>query len=324
MIRRLVFALALMCGAGAHPALAQDHAEWVTLGTSGGPSAQVERSQIANALVVGGAVYVFDAGNGVRRQMAKAGVPERSLRALFLSHHHPDHNSDTGSLIVNHWLMGGGKVLPIVGPEGTRTLVAGLVAANEPTVLASFPTIGPAKAPLASTVKASDLPLDMTEPRLVYEDANIRVHAITVNHYVLAPSVPTKLMPQAVAYRVEAGGKTWVYTGDTGPSAGLEKLARGADILVTEVVDLHAIDGQLAKVPGMPEAVRQNLVEGMRVNHLPAEEIGKLAKAAGVKRIVLTHFVPSPEAIADPMEMVRAIHRHFDGPVTIASDLERF
>jgi ribonuclease BN (tRNA processing enzyme) len=303
---------------------AADETQWITLGTSGGPSVQVARAQIANALVVGDSIYLFDAGNGVRRQMAKAGVPERNIRALFLSHHHPDHNSDTGSLIVNHWLMGGGRKLQVYGPEGAKTLVSGLVAANAPTVLASFPTIGPAKLPLEGTVEAWDLPRGMAEPQPVYKDENISVSAITVHHYELAPSVAMDIMPEAVAYRVEAHGKVWVYSGDTGPSASLEKLAEGADVLITEVVDLHAIDQQLAKVPSMDEALREKLVSGMALNHLSAQQIGKLASKARVGRVVLTHFVPSPEAMANPIGLVEEIHRYYEGPVTIANDLERF
>lgn len=323
---RLVLPFALSALAFTAPVLAQDRGSdtrWVTLGTSGGPAVQVERAQISNALVVGDSVYLFDAGNGVRRQLAKAGISERNVKALFLSHHHPDHNSDTGSLIVQHYLMGRG-VLQVVGAEGTRNLVAGIVAANPPTVLASFPTFGPARAPLADTVAAQDVPPDMAQPREIYSDDNIKVTAITVHHYELPPSVPMTDRPQAIAFRVEAKGRSFVFSGDTGPSPALETLARGADVLVTEVVDLAAINAQLAKAPGMPPAMRANLVEGMRVNHLPAEEIGKLAARAKVGRVVLTHFVPSPEAMADPLAMIAAIKRHYHGPVALAEDLDAF
>lgn len=322
MIRAAALAAALFAAA---PAAAQPApaAQWVTLGTSGGPSVQAERSQIANALVVGDAIYVFDAGNGIQRQMAIAGLPERNIRAVFLTHHHLDHNADLGPIIVTHWLFARGT-LPVYGPDGTATLVNGLVAANAPTVLASFPTSGPAKPPLGDTVSATDLPRDITEPRLVYQDDRIKVTAITVNHFELPPSVPMTVMPQAVAYRVEAGGRSWVFSGDTGKSAGLARLAQGADTLIVEVVDLDAIGEALSHIPGMPAASRDNLVAGMAVDHMPAAEIGKLAAQAKVGRVVLTHFVPSPEAIADPMRIVETIHRYYEGPVTMASDLERF
>lgn len=322
---RAFLPIALSVLALAAPAQSQDALppRWVTLGTSGGPAVQIERAQIANALVVGDAVYLFDAGNGVRRQLAKAGIPERNVKALFLSHHHPDHNSDTGSLIIQHYLMGRG-VLQVIGAQGTETLVAGIVAANPPTVLASYPTFGPARARLAETVAAEDIAANLTNVQEIYADENVNVSAITVNHYELAPSVPMAGRPHAVAFRVEAKGRSYVFSGDTGPSKALETLARGADVLVTEVVDIAAINQQLAQAPGMPPPMRENLVEGMRVNHLPAEEIGKLAARAKVGRVVLTHFVPSPEAMADPLLMVAAIKQHYSGPVALAEDLDAF
>lgn len=301
-------------------AIAQAPARWITLGTSGGPSVQPERAQIANALVIGDAVYIFDAGNDVQRQMARAGIPERNVKAIFLSHHHLDHNADLGPIIVTHWLFGRGR-LPVFGPAGTRTLALGLAAANEPTALASFPTLGPAKPRIEETIAPSDLP-DMTEPKVVYEDAAVRISAISVDHYQVPPSVALPQMPRAVAYRVEAGGRVLVYSGDTGPSPGLERLSWEADVLFTEVVNLAGIAAELDRTMAqVPAPVRASVVAGMKVNHLTAEEIGSMASRAGVRRVVLTHFVPSPESLRDPKALVRGVHKAFKGPVVLARDL---
>ncbi|MGH7543564.1 MAG: MBL fold metallo-hydrolase, partial [Gemmatimonadota bacterium] len=72
----------------------------ILLGTAGGPSPKQTRSAPANAVVVNEAVYVVDAGNGVARQMVLAGLPPRHLRAVFITHHHSDHNADYGNLIL--------------------------------------------------------------------------------------------------------------------------------------------------------------------------------------------------------------------------------
>ncbi|MCB2066121.1 MAG: MBL fold metallo-hydrolase [Erythrobacter sp.] len=299
-------------------------AQWITLGTSGGPAVQVHRSQIANALVVGDAVYLFDVGNGVQRQMAMAGLDENHVRAVFLSHHHLDHNADLGPVLVTHWTFGQG-VLPVFGPEGTSHLVLGLADANAPTLLAGFPTGGPAKPPLRDMVSAADLPFALQEPVLVYEDENVRVSAIGVDHYQLPPSVPLDHMPDAVAYRVEAGGRTIVFTGDSGPSPRLARFMQGADLLVTEVVEAEAIAALLTRTAaGAPDAVRQSIIAGMRRNHLEPAEIGRMAAAAGVGAVVLTHFVPSPEDAADREAYVRDIRSVYAGPVTMANDLDRF
>jgi len=62
----------------------------------------------------------------------------------------------------------------------------------------------------------------------------------------------------------------------------------------------------------------------MRHNHLVPAEIGRMAAAAGVRRVVLTHFVPSPEQSRDVGAYTRDLQREFKGPVALASDLDRF
>lgn len=99
-----------------------------------------------------------------------------------------------------------------------------------------------------------------------------------VDHYQSAPSIPLDHLPQAVAYRVVTPGRTIVYTGDSGPSARLTALVAGADLLVTEVVELEAIRAALAASPA-PPLVREGIARGMAVNHLTPVEIGRMAAA---------------------------------------------
>ena len=310
--------------AGVAVPIAAPRAAWITLGTSGGPAVQAERSQIANALVVDGAVYLFDVGNGVQRQLALSGLAERAVQAVFLSHHHLDHNADLGPILVTRWTFNP-QPLPVIGPEGTRHLVEHLAIANEPTMLAGFPTGGPAKTPLLDLVRPMDLPVGLHEPQLVFEDAHAKVWAIGVDHFNDAPSVPLPRRPDAVAYRVEAGGRVFVFSGDTGPSPRLQRLMQGADVLVSEVVEPASIANLLSKsMAQAPAAQREAIIAGMRHNHLVPGEIGRMAAAAGVKQVVLTHFVPSPEQSLDTAAFTRDLQREFRGPVSLAKDLERF
>lgn len=325
--RNLVAAACLAMSLAVIPAnakTARPAAEWVTLGTSGGPAVQPSRAQIANALLVNGSVYLFDLGNGVRRQMALAGIPEGGVKAIFLSHHHLDHNADLGPVMIGHHTFYQG-VLPVIGPQGTKHLVAGLAAANEPTILAGYPTAGLARPPLADYFKPVDLPTALQVPTLVFEDTNVKVWAIGVDHFQQPPSIPLDHMPDAVAYRIEAGGRTFVFTGDSGPSKRLELLAKGADVLITEVVETDAIAANIRKtVTNSSPALLEAIIAGMKINHLVPAEIGRMASAAGVKQIVLTHFVPSPEVSDDPKSFTRDISRTFRGKVAMAKDLQRF
>lgn len=300
-------------------------AEWVTLGTAGGPPLHANQAQIANALVVGEAVYLFDLGNGVLRQMAAAKLPVRNVRGILLSHHHVDHNADVGPVMSACWMFGSRKTVPIFGPSGTRHLVEGLSHANEPTTLAAFPVAGPAPRPLSSTFQPTDLPSRMNSPQVIYEDDNVRVSAISVDHFQVKPSIPLATMPEAVAYRVEVKGRSYVYSGDTGPSSNLEMLATGADVLITEVVDPPAIATVLRKsMPKAPSRALKGVIANMSKNHLTPTNIGQLAARAAVKKVVLTHFVPATEDQPDPSRYTRGIAESFKGPVLLAHDLDRF
>ncbi len=102
---------------------------------------------------------------------------------------------------------------------------------------------------------------------------------------------------EAVGYRVEHNGKVFAYTGDTGFFPGLIGFARGADVLLCECA-----------------LMEENLGDE---KHMTPEECGKVAKEAGVKRLVLTHMYPeTPREKAK--EIIQGI---FGGEVVVARDL---
>jgi ribonuclease BN (tRNA processing enzyme) len=110
---------------------------------------------------------------------------------------------------------------------------------------------------------------------------------------------PVPHTPESVALSLTAPEGRLVYTGDTGPSTKLARWAAGADLLLAEC----SLPAQLA----------------MEI-HLTPEQAGDLAREAGARRLVLTHFYP-PVENSDP---ARTAATHFGGPVTAARDGDRF
>jgi ribonuclease BN (tRNA processing enzyme) len=106
-------------------------------------------------------------------------------------------------------------------------------------------------------------------------------------------SAPTNHTEGSLAFRVEAEGRSVVYSGDTAESDSLVDLARGADLLVLEAANPF-------KVPG----------------HLTPGEAGGLAARAGVARLLLTHFYPP----CDEVDVVALAAREFSGEVLRAED----
>src|SRR5262245_41856961 len=68
----------------------------ITLGTLGGPNPRARQANSSNLLIVNGALYVIDAGDGITRRLAKAGINIREIGTVFLTHLHIDHAGSLG------------------------------------------------------------------------------------------------------------------------------------------------------------------------------------------------------------------------------------
>lgn len=324
----LVFLPALLLAVPSSFAVAQPRSEpdiaFVTLGTGGGPVIRTERSEPANAVVVGDAVYLFDIGAGTQRQLAAARINPRQVRGIFLSHLHIDHTADLAPFLLNRWVLNDFRPLSVVGPRGTRQTIAGIVQMANPVALAPVTIGGPAKPAFARSISDQDLAPTMDRPALIYEDQNIRILAVTNDHYNFAKGSTPDRFSRSYAFRIEVGNKSYVYTDNTGPSQNLIELARGADVLIAEVIDLASIGETLRLSRTVPDAMLPSMLAHMEHDHLTPREIGKLAKAAGVKRVVLTHLVPGNDGERDLSPYTRGIADYFAGPVTVSNDLDRF
>jgi ribonuclease BN (tRNA processing enzyme) len=297
---------------------------FVTLGTDGGPVVRRERSQPANAVIVNGSVYLFDIGAGTQRQLALAGIDPGAVRAVFLSHHHLDHVGGLGPFLVNRWLLYSDSALPVIGPPGTRAMVGGIVAAAQPIVMAPVTIGGPPKPALAASIDARELDAAMDRPVLVYQDANIRVLAVANDHYHFAPGSAEARFSRSYAFRIETKSKTWVFTGDTGPSARLVDLARGADVLVSEVIDIPGVEHAMRANTHIPVVALPGLLAHMRQDHLTPAQVGAIAKQANVGMVVLTHLVPGDDGETDLSVYSAGVSAAFGGRVVVARDLDRF
>lgn len=298
--------------------------QFITLGTGGGPVVKLKRGQPANAVVINGAFYLFDVGDGVMRTMRSSGLILKDLRAIFISHHHIDHNASLGPLMATRWVLSVYKPFEVIGPPGTVKMVDNLTEAYRPVELAPVSIGGPPKPKIAATVKVKDMVADVTKPDLVYQDENIKVTAINNDHYHYEPGSLSATFSRSYAFRIEGGGQSYVYTGDTGPSQGVELLAKDADVLITEVINMPAMEAELKRNPNVPESARKGVLSHLEHNHVTPLEIGKMAARANVKKVVLTHLVPGEDNESDPAIYTDGISENFKGPVVVANDGDTF
>ena len=126
------------------------------------------------------------------------------------------------------------------------------------------------------------------------------------------------------ARALRPAGRTIVLTGDTGPSDRLAAFARGADLLVAEVIDLAGTRAALADLPGLTVEQLDRLMMNLRADHLTSEDAGRLAAAAGARCLVLTHVAPGRDGETDFAPYVEGARRYFSGPLFLASDRGRY
>jgi len=242
----------------------------IVLGSgTGAPS--LRRGAPAYAVQAAGLLALLDLGSGATRALLRHGLTFSQVDLIALSHLHPDHVGDlVPFLFATHYSLGYSRSRPFhfLVARGFREFYAHLQGA--------FGTWVEAPPGLMDLVE-----LEPEGPD-AFETGGLAVKTAPVNHIF-----------GSLAYRLEAEGKSLVYSGDTDVSDSLADLARGADLFMLECANPF-------KIPG----------------HLTPAEAGRLAAAAGVKRLLLTHFYPP----CDEVDVAALAAREFAGEVIVAED----
>lgn len=333
-------------GAPAEPA-DDAGATLVALGTAAGPPLESGHAGISSVLRVGGRNYVVDCGRSAVTQYSRAGLLLPDLAGIYVTHLHADHTADLYNFfLLGGWGEGDGKRdagitqrVPVHGPGPAGALPPAFGGGEAPTVAPEHPTPGlvdllrfSLEANAYSTnvflrdsgipdprelIDAREIPLpdvgadplgdtapDM-EPFAVAEDDRVRVSAVLVPHGPVFPSY---------AFRFDTDEGSVVFSGDTARSDNVVRLAEGADMLVHEAIDLDHY-----RSVGTPEVVLSHLEK----SHTTTEDVGRVAQAAGVGTLVLSHLAPGAEGTVPDGRWVSRARRHFDGRVVRAHELTR-
>ncbi len=216
-----------------------------------------------------GVAIVLDLGNGSLGPL-QAATDIRALAGVVISHLHPDHCLDLTSMYVarRYHPLGPPPPLAVHGPAGTRERIT--------------------EAYRAGAGEHADL-------TGVYRFIDHAPDPVQIGPFTITVARVSHPVP-AYAIRVQAGGSSLVYSGDTGPTPALVELALGADLALFEA---SFLDGT-----GNPA----NL-------HLTAVEAAEHASAAGVDRLLLTHLVSWNDAQATLAQGRSA----FDGELALAT-----
>ncbi len=265
---------------------------------SGFPVPDPERAGPAYAVVYGDRTFLFDAGAGVMRRVAAAGLPIDGVTRLFLTHLHSDHTLGLPDVIFTTWVMGRKTTMPISGPPGTRQMTDHLLAAWQEDI--RIRTDGLERGQRnGERVQVSE-----TRGGVVYDSAGVRITAVRVPHGD---------WETALGYVIETPTRKLVISGDTGPSDALFDAARNADVLVHEAYP--AVRLKAENRPGGDEWPRY-----MRAVHTSDAEIGAMAATRGIKTVVLSHIIWQG---GTPAEVLAGVRRGgYRGAVRVANDLD--
>jgi ribonuclease BN (tRNA processing enzyme) len=294
---------------------------FITLGTRSGPQPTVGRAQSSNVLIVNGALYIVDAGDGVTRRLTKAGIAIRDIDNIFITHPHSDHTSGLAALLTAQYDLNRTKPVNIYGPPGIEAifqpLLAYLTVNAEIRISDGTRTARPAQMFFGHGLGIGT----------VFQDGNVKVTAAENSHFNFPPGSPGFGKYKSYSYRFETADRIIVFTGDTGPSDALVELAKGADTLVSEVTSVEEAQEQRMKAgvwQTMSPAEQTGYLRHMRQEHITPDEVGNMATRAGVKTVVLTHL----PATADPKDEYKRygeqVKKQFSGQVLIAKDLMEF
>jgi ribonuclease BN (tRNA processing enzyme) len=273
----------------------------ILLGTKGGPRVSPGRSNPSILILVNNTPYLIDCGYGTSRQLIAAGVPPEKLRYILITHHHSDHDLEFGPLIYNAWAAGSTARIDAYGPPGLVRMIGAFFNYLEFDIRTRIADEG---RPDPRRLIVSH---EISRPGVVLRNRDVTITCTRVHH----PPIT-----QSYAYRFDAPDRSIVISGDTAYSPELIKLAKGADVLVHEVMYLPGVEALLQRV-GNAARLRQHLLQ----SHTSTEDAGKVAAQAGVKTLVLSHFVPGDDpSITDEM-WAEGARKHFGGRVVVGKDL---
>lgn len=264
----------------------------LTFTGTGAPRPSLERANSGQVVHAGDRTLLLDCGGGTTRRLLESGFDLTRIEHLFLTHLHSDHTLDYAEFILGSWAIGR-SALRVFGPEGTVRMHDLLVTQPYQSDIEYRLSLG------RSPKGIMDIEINEFQPGVIFEEDGLTITAAEVIHSTYT-----------VAMRFEYAGQTLVHSGDTRYCQSLVNLAQGADVLVHDVCMAPAPVFQNSSAwPG--------LYDHLKEHHATPEEAGRTAREAGVRKLVLTHFLIG----FDAEETIRRCRTEFDGEIILGADL---
>jgi len=289
--------------------------EITVLGTAN-PCPGIERAGTSIHLSVSGDSLLVDCGPWATYRMVENNINFAAIEDLFFTHHHADHNASFNHFVTASWYFGR-QNLSIYGPKGTDDLVQGYLTAYERHIedIAEWRD--------KNTKGLTDFDIVDVTPEFEHHGDGWIVEAIPVEHAYKAIDV------YAYRFTETNTGKTFVFSGDTKPLDSMVRFSTNADVLVHECnvtgetetpLEPGGVHERYGNAPFSDyfdwvfgDDTQEELTDQL---HTMPSEAGRIAAAAGVEKLVLTHLNP----LRNPVDIRQAAKAEFDGVVQVAED----
>ena len=284
---------------------------------SGGPFNNDVRVAPCIAVIAAGEFFLVDVGPGTYRIVDVMRLPIPHLSKILLTHFHSDHIGDLGEANMMSWANGRIKALEVYGPEGVEKVVNGFTMAYEHDTGYRIAHHGKdimlteASTPISKTIKFSD----PNEKILCFETNGLKVYAFQVDHSPVKP---------AVGYRIEYKGNVVVITGDTKKTDTLAEHCKNADILFSEAISYEMLNNTIEGLKRINLTRPAKILKDIQYYHMEPIVAARVAKEAGVKKLVYVHITPQLTNKATEDLYLKGTSDIFNGEIILGKDRMKF
>lgn len=273
----------------------------VLLGTKGGPSTRPGASMpTSNLYRLADKTIVVDCGRGVIQGLVGQEILLKDLSMIFITHLHADHYLELGPLLHTAWTSGLKTPVDIWGPAALAGYWENFVTAMRDDIDLRISDDG--RMDIRDLVRIH--PVDAGE---VMVRGGLEVRAMRTNH---------PPMTECFAYSFRTDTHHVVCSGDTSPLPAMAEFAKGADLLVHEAMLVEALPTLMQRVGDTSGRLKERL---SRV-HSPVAEVAAIATQARVKRLALSHLIPSDDPEFTEADWRNAVDGVWDGPLFVGCD----
>ena len=295
-----------------------DSLKVVMCGTSG-PLAVTDRAKPCVAVQAGGALYLVDIGPEATENLQRWRLPLAAARAVFITHLHSDHIGGLGEFNMQSWVAGRAAPLSVVGPAGVDKLASGFNLAYDAdhAFRRAHHEHGDVTLPIETgllratvvTMPAASQPAPHRAS--AWSEGGLTVTAIEVDHSPVSP---------AFAYRFDYKGRSVVISGDTRKFPPLAEASKGADVLIHEAQHPDMMRQLSQTLTGTGQARLASIMTDTLSYHTTPVEAAEIAKAAGVKALVLYHLTQAGLPFFTPEAFTRGVAAVGVGDWRLATD----